>query len=220
MRKRATLLLAAVMVTALAGCSGSTDFWGNPDPSPTNTEITIDDVCAAPEADSVQGQFDPATGQGRPGDVRPGNSWIVVGIQVHAAAEEDITHRVVQACVPIDVHVYNRTREADAALLNHIGVEPGPFDFKTTTPFVGRYMAAQYDPTDERFAGRPPTYEFHVEARYAVERDVFTSQRPIAIRCAITINGATIVSSLSTLKAAEGGLVQCVFTGNEHWNHY
>lgn len=98
-----------------------------------------------------------------------------------------------------------------------MGVEPGPFDFITTTPFVGRYMALQYDPTLERFQGRPPVYEFHVNGTYLQERDLLNTQRPVALRCAITIRGATVVADLAVV--ADRSTVQCTFSGNDYWNH-
>lgn len=205
-------MMGVVVMTLTTGCGGGTDFWGNP--KPTDTPMPhFDDTCAAPDADPAQAAFDPM-GHERPPGVRPGNSWIVVGLEVRALSPGGSG----DYCVPIAVHLYNRSGEADALPLNDMGVEPGPLDFVTTTPFVGRYMALQYDPTEERFAGRPPNYEFHLDATYLEERDAFNTERPVALRCAMTIWGAVIISDLAPVK--ERRSVSCSFAGNDHWQHF
>lgn len=211
--KTRTGLVAFGLVGALTltACSPGSDLWGNPRTTETPTP-RFDDVCAAPDADPAQAAFDPR-GHERPPNVRPGNSWIVVGLDVRALSPDGSG----DYCVPIALHLYNRSGEADTLTLDSNGVETGPFDFTTTTPFVGRYMALQYDPTEERFAGRPPNYEFHLDARYLEDMDVFNTARPVALRCAITIWGAGVVSDLALV--SERRNVSCMFAGNDHWQH-
>lgn len=214
MRTIARLLLVAGLVMSLAACgTPGTDFWGNPIPSETPVP-EFDATCAAPEADPSQAWYDPNWSHARPGSVRPGNSWIVVGIEVRALSPLGDA----EWCAPIAVHVYNGSTEADALVIDGNGLQAGPRDFITTTPFVGRYMALQYDPTEERFAGRPPMYDFQIEATYLHERDVFGDQlgRPKALRCAITYEGATIVQNMA-LVSDGAQFVTCRFTGNDHW---
>lgn len=203
-------IVAIAAVVASTACSDK-DFWGNP--TPTATPLPeFDATCAAPNADPAQATFDPADFNQPPG-VRPGNSWIVVGLEVRALSPDGSG----DYCVPVAVHLYNRSGETDVIRVNSLGVEPGPFDFITTTPFVGRYMALQYDPTEERFVGRPPAYEFHIDATYLQERDLFNTQRPVALRCAIMIWGAAVVADLTPMAVRPN--VSCTLSGNDHWQH-
>lgn len=212
------LLAGVLVVSMLSGCT-PVDFWGN-GPDPTPTVPAIDASCASPLADVDQGLVDPAVASARPADVRPGNSWIVVGVEVRAVSRDVLTRQYVDACIPVAVHLYKRSVEADTI------DGSAPVDFTTTTPFVGRYLSFQYDPTLERFQGRPPTYEFHIDASYIVERDIYNTDVDVVLRCAITINGASIASDATIIRGEDipgthrGRTVQCTFTGNDHWNHY
>jgi hypothetical protein len=216
MKPHKILSMSVILIAAVASATACTkpghDFWGNPEPTATPVP-EFDATCAAPDADAAQAAFDPA-GFDRPPGVRPGNSWIVVGLEVTALSPDGLDGY----CVPIAVHLYNRSGEADVIRINSLGVEPGPFDFITTTPFVGRYMALQYDPTEERFQGRPPVYEFHVDATYLQERDLFNTDRPVALRCAITIWGAAVVADITPVAVRSN--VSCTFSGNDHWQHF
>lgn len=207
MRKLLALLLSGVAVLALAGC----------DPLAGNPIEENAASCAVPRVPSTSYSYDPS-GSERPADVRPGNSWIVLELEVKALSPGDLN---TEYCVPIGVHVYNRTGEADTITINDGGVEPGPFDFTASTPWTGRYVALQYDPTEERFAGRPPMYEVHVAATYLRERDFNAHDvgaEPVAIECRIRIHGASVAEDFVMMGDRDN--VSCTFRGNDFWQHY
>jgi hypothetical protein len=154
--------------------------------------------------------------------VVPGNSWIVFELTARAVAPgagNALDPTVADYCVPINVHVYSRPGEADTVQIDEVGFEAGPFDFVTTTPWTGRYIALQYDPTEERFAGRPPSYEVHLQVRYDRERDLGNPVEPVALGCAIRIDsGQPIAVDLAQLPSRTA--VECVLKSNEGWHLY
>lgn len=206
MRKK---ILAVGAVALTLGCGGGTDFWGNPLPESSDDGST----CAVPPTPvPAPPPFDPGALQ-RPGDVVPGNSWIVFELEVRALGQDTAN----DYCVPIAVHVYARSGEADTVTFDDKGVPAGPHDIITTTPWFGHYVALQYDPTEERFAGNPPTYEVHLDARYEEDRDMTGQKPPAALRCAIKLRGATVASDLVIV--GKGSNVRCELRGNDHWIH-
>lgn len=225
MRKIVGALLGVAMVFAVGCAAGApnpssngpgTDGWGNPIPVDAGGGA----ACAVPSGPAV-GPV-PYIG-GRPADVRPGNSWVVFELTSRAVNPDMVDPLGVTTadyCVPINVHVYTRPGEADTAQMDEVGFEAGPFDFATTTPWVGRYVALQYDPTEERFAGRPPSYEVHLQVRYDVDRDQSSGNPPpMALGCAIrTDTGASLAIDMAQLPGRTA--VECVLRGNEHWHPY
>lgn len=214
--------MVALLSTSACGPAGQlssegpgTDSWGNPISSgPDGTE-----ACAVPSGPPVLPK--PYVG-GRPRDIVPGNSWIVFELTARAVAPgmgNVFNPTVADYCVPINVHVYTRPGEADTAQIDEVGFEAGPFDFVTTTPWAGRYVALQYDPTEERFRGRPPAYEVHLQVRYDRERDFGNRDEPVALGCAIRADrGAPLAADLAELPARTA--VECVLKGNEGWHPY
>jgi hypothetical protein len=202
---RKILAASTAAVLTLTGCG--TDFWGNPTPEPSDdgSKCVAGPVAPPPP-------FDPAA-QERPSGVTPGNSWIVFELEVRALSPAGSN----DYCVPVAVHVYTRSGEADTVALDSKGMVAGPFDLRTTTPWTGRYVALQYDPTDERFAGRPPAYEVHLDATYLADRDTLNEVAPRALRCAIKLRGATVATDLVVVAA--GSNVRCELRGNDAWIH-
>jgi hypothetical protein len=193
----------------------NTDGWGNHIATgPDGTE-----ACAVPSGRPVVDA--PYTG-GRPKDVLPGNSWIVFELTVRAMPPDEgrdaLTPVTADFCVPVNVHVYTRPGEADTAQIDQVGFESGPFDFVTTTPWTGRYVALQYNPAEERFQGRPPAYEIHLQARYDLERDMMSPEAPEALACTIRINGAPVAFDLAVMPSRQA--VECVLKGNDGWHPY
>jgi len=210
--------LAAACTTGPGGLSSNgpgTDSWGNPIPTgPDGTE-----ACAVPSGPARPPV--PYLG-GRPRDVLPGNSWVVFELTSRAVAPGDndpLSATVADYCVPINVHVYTRPGEADTVQMDQVGFEAGPFDFVTTTPWTGRYVALQYDPTEERFAGRPPSYEVHLQVRYDRDRDLGNPNEPVALGCGIrTDNGTAVAIDVAQLPVRIA--VECVLKSNEGWHTY
>jgi hypothetical protein len=218
-------MMFAVGLAAGCGPDGSgnlssngpnTDGWGNPIPvGPDGQES-----CAVPSGRPV---VDPPYTAGRPHDVKPGNSWIVFGFSVRALPQEGQQHPLpgeapYDYCVPIAVHVYTRSGEADTLQIDDVGFSAGPFDFVTDTPWIGRFLGLQYDPTEERFQGRPPTYEVHLLAKYQRERDFAHTEEPLALSCSILIDGAAINTDLAMMPGRD--TVECVFKSNDYWRLY
>lgn len=224
MRKIVSALMGVMMVFAVGACApvagGSADepavdFWGNPVPKDDAGQA----ACAVPSGPAVKAPL-PYTG-GRPADVLPGNSWVVFELTSRALPPGGgpLDTYAADYCTPINVHVYTRPGEADVVRIDQVGFEAGPFDFITTTPWVGRYVALQYDPTEERFQGRPPSYEVHLLVRYDVDRDRTNADVPTALACTIrTANGTAI--SMDIARITDRPNVECVLKGNEGWQLY
>ena len=205
--RTATAALTALATLTLAtGCN--TDFWGNPQPGPSD-EGTTCPVGEGPVAPPPP--FDPAAQQ-KPAGVTPGNSWIVFELEVRALDADGNR----DYCIPFAGHVYARSGEADTVTLDGAGLPGGPHDFTGTTPWAGRYLALQYNPTEQRFAGSPPAYEVHLDATYLAERDAHNPP-PAALRCAIRLRGATVAQDLSVI--AKGSNVRCELHSNDYWIH-
>ena len=229
MRKLASALMVGVtMLVATMGCTGTTgnggaspartDFWGNEIPADTPNDSSADcPVVAVPPIPPHQAPY-------RPSDVRPGYAWIAIETEVRAlgmgTGGDELDN---EFCVPIIVHVYNRSGEADTLSLNGLGFESGPFDFVADTPWAGRWVALQYDPTEQRFQGRPPTYEVHLDATYDGDRDAWAGSvaiRPLQLSCALKIDGATIVRETVPIQRGVTTGVQCTFRSNDYWKRY
>jgi hypothetical protein len=244
MRKIVSALVGVAMVFAVglaAGCGplpessssdepeSNVDFWGNPIAKDDNG----DPACAVKSGAPVPPGGVPYVG-GRPRDVRPGNSWIVFELTARAlppapgGSGTGFEPYAFDYCVPIAVHVYTRPGEADTVQLDEVGFEAGPFDFTTTTPWTGRYVALQYDPTDERFAGRPPAYEVHLQVAYDQARDegpmgdhssVYSGD-PTALACAIRIAGVGNAVAYDLAQIGQRNAVECVLRSNDGWHTY
>jgi hypothetical protein len=229
MRKIVSALMGVMMVFAVGACAPTSgggsadepavDFWGNPVPKDGAGQA----ACAVPSGPAAKAA--PYMG-GRPADVLPGNSWIVFELASRAlppneGANGPYGYVSADYCVPINVHVYTRPGEADTVQIDQVGFEAGPFDFVTTTPWIGRYVGLQYDPTEERFAGRPPSYEVHLQVRYDRERDLDATADPEALSCSIRV-GVGIVNPIAYDIAImpERTAVECVLKSNEGWNLY
>lgn len=186
----------------------SKDFWGNDIPKESP------DACMVQSGPAVDPQeFNPAVHQ-RPADVLPGNAWIVIEYELRALPPAGQASRY-DYCVPADVHVYVRPSEADVVLHGVNSFEAGPFDFRVTTPWVGRYIVLQYDPTKERFEGRPPQYEIHMQAKYLSDRDgsaAIGGPEPLALGCRLKIDGAAIAADIAVIAVRDN--VECVFVGD------
>lgn len=209
MARMRALVVAMIVFASVTGC-GDVDFWGNPVPDPSAAP-SMEDICETGSAPAPA--YDPGFG-GRPPDVRAGNSWIVVELEVRALSptmDRDF-------CIPIAVHVYFRSGEADAVAIGPAGVESGPFDWITVTPLTNRFVALQYDPTEPRFQATPPRYEVHLDATYLRDRDTFNTEIPVALRCALKVKGATVVQDLALVD--ERNNVQCTLVGSDHWNRF
>lgn len=210
-KKVMAAVMGIVTFASVTGC-GDVDFWGNVIPDPTPTEVPVQDTCATGLGQPPPA-YDPYTNI-RPADVRPGNSWLVVELEVRAL---DPIGKDPDYCIPIGVHVYSRPGDADTILLGHNGMEPGPFDFISATPMT-RLVGIQYDPTEPRFEVNAPHYEVHLDAVYLEERDGFNVGQPMAFRCALKIRGATV--ALDSTLVTDRTSVTCTLTGNEHWNRF
>lgn len=216
-------LAAACGPTGASSNGAGTDGWGNPIP----TDAAGQAVCAVPSGPARPPV--PYMG-GRPADVRPGNSWVVFELTARAVAPglgSITTPTTADYCIPINVHVYTRPGEADTVQIDDVGFEAGPFDFVTTTPWNGRYVALQYDPTDERFAGRPPAYEVWLNVNYDRARDegfagdnsLAESGEPVALGCAIRTDlGTAMAADMAELPGRTA--VECVLKSNDGWHPY
>lgn len=180
----ATLLLVTTGCAAGGDADGGIDFWGNPiscrlpayeEPFPTR----------GPGAESLTG---------RPIETPEGWGWMVFYFEVLGIASNG-TSMDNRFCIPVDIHIFGTAGEADLAMLNPMGEPVTPDAHASTTPWFGRF-AIQYDPTDPRFAGRPPTYEIHLDAAYEPARDIQVTQNPTfgpetratGIGCRILVN--------------------------------
>jgi hypothetical protein len=211
MRKIVSLLLTGVFaVIALAGCANKppTDFWGNP------IEENDPQHCAVPTGPAVPPEIllNPSVHQ-RPKDVRPGNSWVVIEYELRALpADLAGTASGYEYCVPADVHVYAQPGDADVQAYGVNSMDVGPFDFHVQTPWIGRFIFLQYDPREERFAQRPPSYKITMEAKYV--REKHTGPDPFAMACKLRIDGSARAEDVAILTQREQ--VSCSLTGNTY----
>lgn len=168
-----SLIAATAAVTTLLFVGGcGRDWFDNepkPDAAPTCSSPTYGEPLPVPPDDAL----DLA---GRPVATPPGWGWIVFYLQVLGLASngEFIDNRY---CLPVDIHVFGRSSESDLTLLNPAGVAVQPQIEATVTPWFKRFVI-QYDPTDERLAGRPPEYEVKLNAAYIPERGIRFTQDP------------------------------------------
>jgi hypothetical protein len=210
MRKIATLLMGALMVTAtLAGCAQPPkDFWGNPvDPKDPQH-------CAVSTGPAVPPDIllNPSVHQ-RPKEVREGNSWVVIEYELRALPPEIGEGSGFEYCVPADVHVYAQPGDADVQAYGVNSMDVGPFDFAVQTPWIGRFIFLQYDPREERFAQRPPSYKITMEAKYAREKDTRTIE-PFALACKLKIDGGIMAQDIALI--ATRNQVSCSLTGSTY----
>lgn len=209
MRKIATLLLTGVFaVTTMAGCGPvpEKDFWGNPIPASDPQHCAVRTGPAVPDSYL----FDASKHQ-RPKAVRPGNSWVVIAYELRALPAGQLSGRAFDYCIPVDVHVYAQPGEADVTVYGVDSFDVGPFDFHVQTPWLGRYIFLQYDPTDGRFADRPPSYKITFSAKYVVERDPNPAE-PFALGCKLKIDGGIHAQDIAIIGKRDQ--VECVLTAN------
>jgi len=206
-------IVAMVAVLAmLTGCTGGKDFWGNPVPTPEPASCAVPTLAPPPP-------YDPSSDQ-RPPGVTPGFSWLSFEIRVEAvSAGGDINF-----CVPVSVYAYALSGEPDTITLNRAGLPAEANTFPAITPMHDKYMSLQYDPTEERFAGRPPSYEVHVTANYVRERDhinTLENNPYMMLICTIRIGGAPVVREYIFISSEDpGGAVSCTLKGNSGWRHF
>lgn len=189
---------AATSILLLSACTGpvggddgqdgsSIDFWGN-EVNPSDP-LACDVGEASPPAPPIPGSvFDPA-GRMKPADTPPGNNWVVLGLSVVALSPEMQNNY----CIPVHVTYEKRTAEPDI-FINGKGVVVTK-EFYTTTPWQG-YVSFDYDPTLERFQGRPPMYEVVLKAVYVPIADAFNGDKPVGLGCHIKLFGANVASDI------------------------
>lgn len=219
---------AAAVLLVLGACDASC----KPDPADAPTH-TVDEgtSCAAgalPAGASggfgvkEGGSFNDPYHGARPPDVKPGNKWVVLELTVFAFGnqEQELENPGYdfEYCVPVAIHVLTTTAESDAVVLDNGNLPVGAYDYITTTPWLDRWVALQYDPTDQRFAGRPPKYEVYLEATYLPERDELKQAEPAALRCGIWWKGLEVVHATAFL--VDQQYVQCRYRDNQFWNDY
>lgn len=206
--KRRKMVVAGVTSLALGAttaCAPDIDFWGNSVPDPSGA------VCAVPTVGPPP-PYDPASDT-RPPDVTPGYSWLTFEVEIQARGENGS-----RLCVPIHVVAYARSGEADTLTLNRNKMPASAVDWITNTPVQGEYLALQYDPTDERFQARPPSYEVHISATYLRSEDTLNAGVPFVLRCAIKIGGASVAHDPVEMGSAD--TASCTLNSNSGWRHY
>jgi len=205
-----TRTAAAALAVLLLPTGCDTDFWGNPIPGPSDDGTK----CVNAEPVAPPPPVDPAS-ETRPPGVADGNSWIIFELEVRALGTDSDR----DYCIPVAVHIYTRSSEADAVALDSRSMVVGPFDILTTTPWTGHYVALQYDPRLERFQGRPPAYEVHLDATYLDDRDIYVTGNPPprALRCGIRIRGALVAQDIAVV--ADRSNVRCELRSNDYWIH-
>jgi hypothetical protein len=184
------LILATGLV---AGCADGTFHpWGEPVPTTTPQP---DPTCAVREVPVPP--TDPLSMR-RPAEVLPGWAWAIVAPQVRALKANDTK---ADYCVPFALHVYATMEGVPAVpMIDPAGKQVFlPYDGVKVTPWFGAYMLFSYDPTSPRWQSRPPTYEVSVRATYLIDRDLLGVGDLAAFRCALKINGATVVQDLKQL---------------------
>lgn len=167
------------------GSVGGVDWFGNPPPGED-----LPHQCSVPEGIHLDGSvLDRA--RDKPLSTPPLNNWVNYGLQVKAL--DASMHN--DLCVPIHVTYKKRVLDPDL-VINGVSPEGVTYDFWTTSPWQG-YVYLDYDPTDERMAGRPPTYQIDLEASYVPVADDLNAGKPIALGCYIQIIGAPAAGGLS-----------------------
>jgi hypothetical protein len=203
----ATLTLSACAPTD-PGPDPAKDFWGNP--------ISASDPqhCVVPSgpAPAPEILLNPSVHQ-RPKAVREGNSWIVIEYELRALPPTAGEGSGFDYCVPADVHVYAQPGDADVQAYGVNSMDVGPFDFPVQTPWIGRFIFLQYDPREERFAQRPPSYKITMEARYVPEKDAQTTP-PFALGCKLKIDGGILAQDIAII--TQRSQVSCTLTGNTY----
>lgn len=215
--KLTTALMGVTMAVVLAACvapsgDGPTrdlDFWGNPIEAVDETTCEIVRPPAPP--------YDPATDT-RPPDVTPGFSWMTYEIEVEALSADGNLTRL---CVPVEAYAYSASGEPDTLTLNRAGLPAGAVTWTTVTPIRGEYLALQYDPTEERFTGRPPEYEVHISAKYLPALDEVADRGPFMLVCTIRVAGAPVRREPVVVNGEdELTTASCTLTGNTGWRLY
>lgn len=209
MRKIVSLLLTGVFaVIALTGCGPERpkDFWGNPiggDPQ----------ACAVPTGPPVPPDvlLNPSVHE-RPKGVLEGNSWVVIEYEVRALPGNLDDPIGYEFCVPADIHVYAMPGDADVQAYGVNSMDVGPFDFHVQTPWIGRFIFLQYDPREERFAQRPPTYKITMDAKYVREKHLGAD--PFALACKLKIDGGIMAQDIAIIAQREQA--SCSLTGNTY----
>jgi hypothetical protein len=184
------LLLGACSVPNIGGEEHPAfDSWGNETRTSEPMACTVPG--ASPLAPPLPGSaFDPLDRQ-KPLDTPPGHNWVTMSLRV-VALSPDLNKNY---CVPIHVHYEKRTAEPDLFINGQ-----GPVvveDFYTTTPWRG-YVSFDYDPTQERFAARPPMYGVTLTATYLPLTDTLNVDTPIALGCHIQLFGANVAGDMIT----------------------
>ena len=204
--KRVGITLIALLT--LSGCGK--DWFGNPTPTVTYTE----DVCAVHEVETRLATTDPFSRM-RPSEVPPGWRWIVIALEVRALKTNDLGR---EYCVPFGVHVYGTMTGGPVLAIMEDGLpHPLPYDRIRITPWSGTYFLLSYDPSSPRFATNPPVYSIELIATYLAERDITAIDGPPdAFRCALLVNGATVVADVKTKAGLAGrdGTARCTLQHN------
>lgn len=215
LKKMITAFVGVGLVLALTACTTlpeptgtppATDFWGNPVPS-DDPEATCEITPPAPPP-----PYNPADDT-RPPDIKPGYSWMTYELQVQALSNDGA---LTELCVPVNAHAYSLSGEPDTLTLNRLNLPATAISWLDVTPLHGHFLALEYDPTEERFAGRPPAYEVHISATYIGE-----PRPPFTLVCTIRVAGAALRREYAVIGTEDGfSTVSCTLTGNVGWRPY
>jgi hypothetical protein len=174
----------AMSILILSACSPGVDFWGNPVPSDEPQGAA---TCAQPEAPPPS---DPNLD--KPADTPPGHNWVTYGLSVVALSQDlDANY-----CIPVEVSYTKSVTDPDLAVDNRRNL-PATVTLTTSTPWL-EFVSFDYDPTLERFQGRPPTYKIELTATYLAKNDRFDLASHLALACRIHILGAPVVQDIAT----------------------
>ncbi len=182
-----------------AGVTPGVDWFGNPPPDSDPIDPSCEVPAVAPPRAAVAGNPELS----RPINTPPGHNWITYGIVVNALSQNMYN----DLCVPVHIVVTRNTSEPDSQVLGHEN-----YEFWTHTPWMG-VISFDYDPTLDRYQGRPPHYQIIVRADYQSEYDQFKNPggiAPVAIGCVIRLNGAAIAG----LPIVPGGTCETEFNDN------
>jgi hypothetical protein len=205
---RLGIALGVVLALACAcAASPDRDFWGNPINKPGAPSCTV--PTAAPPGSDVGDGLGPEDYKNRPPGIASGNSWIMIGVHIRAL-DPTVPGVGIDYCAPVDIVVTVDALDEDTLIDGREGERV--YEFSSVTPWLNHFVPFDYDPTDPRFAGRPPRYAVKVEAYYVpgILDDV---SAPQLITCELTI-WTGVVASTRTAPAA--GPAYCSLVNNRY----
>lgn len=170
-------------ILVLSACSpGGIDFWGNPVPSDEPGTPTCTTSEAPPPSDP---DLD------KPADTPPGHNWVTYGLSVIALSRDGNRNY----CAPVEISYTKSVTDPDLVVDNRRNL-PSTVTLTTGTPWV-EWVSFDYDPTLERFQGRPPTYKIELMATFLPDLDQFALEDVVALACRIHILGAPAVQDIA-----------------------